>query len=204
MGESLNTLQLRILVERARQGDGSALEQLILRPCPRMRKLAHNMLLGDRVHEKVGTDDVVQTATIRFMNALRTALADTTSGGLTSTKHYYALAALKVRQVMVDLARQNFGRDGNRPSEVPLPEASCDNGSFEVVDRKQLPEHVQRCLEVHEAIERLSDDERHLAEAIVCESTLKEAYQELGYSTRTGERVWARVRLHLYEQLRVD
>src|SRR5205814_8852309 len=69
------TILLQDCLDRWRAGDEKARDELIGRSCERLRRLTRTILHADfgRVRAAEETDDVLQTAVVRLMNALRAA-----------------------------------------------------------------------------------------------------------------------------------
>ncbi len=96
---SLHTEHLARLLERMRQGDRAAAEELIRRAGDRLTRLSRQMLRQfPTVRAQEQTGDVLQEATLRLLAALRQATPD-------STRAFFALAAQHIRFHLLDLAR---------------------------------------------------------------------------------------------------
>jgi RNA polymerase sigma-70 factor (ECF subfamily) len=143
---SLHTEQLARLLERVRQGDRIAADELIRRAGDRLVRMARQMLRGfPVVRGQEQTGDVVQAATLRLLAALREA----TPG---DTRAFYALASQHIRYHLLDLARR-YKRGVPRPlEEHPAPVVS---DQAEVAD-------LERWHLLHEAVEGLPLEQREV------------------------------------------
>src|SRR5689334_5923319 len=94
------------LVNLLRAGDEQARNDLIVHANQRMLGLARKML---KDYPGVGrweqTDDVCQKALLRLYQALSKCTLD-------SSRHFWNLAALQIRRVLIDLARHYQGPEG--------------------------------------------------------------------------------------------
>src|SRR5947208_1243011 len=98
-------------------GDGAAVDGLLRHCGERLTRLARRML-GDypRVHRWADTDDVLQNALLRLLNALRDVKPDT-------PRAFLALAALQIRRELIDLARKYYGPEGMGADQDSIPAA---------------------------------------------------------------------------------
>src|SRR5215813_10970385 len=108
-----NTLWLHDRVERLRDGDRDAGNELLQAVAGRMERLARRMLRDfPKVRPGADTGDVVNGAMLRVINALR----DVRPG---STREFAGLAALQVRRELLDLARYHSVRGAG--ARLPEP-----------------------------------------------------------------------------------
>src|SRR5208282_1966466 len=100
------TTELQAWLQRMRQGDSSALNELIQHTCGRLEKLTRKMLQGyPGVQRWAQTDDVLQSALVRLCRALEQVQP-------ASMREFFALAATQVRRELIDLARHYYGPEG--------------------------------------------------------------------------------------------
>jgi RNA polymerase sigma factor (sigma-70 family) len=151
------SVELQGLLDRLRQGDREARRLLLERACERLRRLAGRMLHGSfpelaRRHE---VDSVVHETWLRLLQALDKTEPPTVAD-------FFRLAALKFRQVLLDMAqserrraqREVLGLSGT-DGEGPAPSAasaSCD------------PARLALWTEFHEKVDTLSELERAVFE----------------------------------------
>src|SRR5271157_4662960 len=106
MPESFRTSQLHRLLERFRNGDRAAWEELHQHVGGRLEALAHRMLRGfPEVRRFESTGDVLQNATLRLLRALR----EVRPG---SVHEFFGLAGVQLRRELLDLKRHYCGPEG--------------------------------------------------------------------------------------------
>src|SRR5262249_27843071 len=146
MNSELHTTLLNALLDRVRQGDREALDELLRRAAARLERLARSMLRrfpGVRQREQTG--DVVQETALGLLGALRDL-------HFSSTREFYGLVSEHVRRRLLDLARR-YARPVNDP--VPLAsDGSTDGGPCQPEDDGEL----DRWQALHEAAEALPAD----------------------------------------------
>jgi RNA polymerase sigma-70 factor (ECF subfamily) len=179
------TAELGALLERLRAGDAAARDLLIARASGRLRRLSRR-LLGDfgRLRRYEDTDDVLQSAVLRLLRALRDAPPD-------SVPHFFRLAAVQIRRELLDLARRY------RAQDRPTPDGA-DRGTttFE-------PGRLARWTEFHTAAGRLPEEERAVFDLLWYQGLPQaEAAALLGVSVPTVKRRWLAARLKLRDLLR--
>src|SRR5262245_9003168 len=148
---------LEQLLPRAVTGDAAAVEALLRHCGDRLRILTRRML-GDfqRVRRWVETDDVLQSALLRLLGALRSVRPQT-------PRDFFALTSLQIRRELLDLARHFYGPEGigaNHDSQPPAGSSSL--GVYEPADVRQETASRARWLELHELIDRLPSEEREV------------------------------------------
>jgi len=193
-----STAQLQVWIDLANGGDAEAREQLIAASCERLRRLAHQMLAGDRVRRWEETDDVLQQALLR----LHRDLAELRPAGV---RDYLRLAAFQIRRVLIELGRHYYGPRGLGANHASSPSGDTD-ASRAVWDTpdgspspSQLASQQEQRLALHTAIDQLPDDDREVVELLfIHELTQVEAAELLGVDVRTVQRRWqcGRLRLH--------
>jgi RNA polymerase sigma factor (sigma-70 family) len=172
------------LVERVQAGDRTARSDLLAHTCKRVESLAHQMLRGfPVVHRWEETGDVLQAALLRLCKALDEVQ-------LKSVRHFYRLAALQIRRELHDLARHYSGPEGLA--------ANYDTGDQDrekgVLARQPArssgqPSSLAEWNELHEAVERLPEEEREVIDLLVYQGlTQSEAASLLGVDERTVRR----------------
>src|SRR6476661_7110126 len=100
------TIQLQRCLDRLRQGDLVARNELLNHACERLRKLTRRMLRGFvRLRRWEQTDDVLHNAMMRLHRALSETAPE-------SLRHFFNLAAMQIRRELIDLANHHFGPEG--------------------------------------------------------------------------------------------
>jgi RNA polymerase sigma-70 factor (ECF subfamily) len=185
---------LEHLLPRAVTGEAEAVEAL-LRHCGERLRILTRRMLGDfqRVRRWVETDDVLQSALLRLLGALRSVRPQT-------PRDFFALASLQIRRELLDLARHFYGPEGigaNHDSQRPA--GSSGSGVYEPADVRQEPASRARWMELHELIDRLPAEEREVIGLLFYQGLSQaEAAEVLNVGLRTVQRRWhdALCRLH--------
>jgi RNA polymerase sigma-70 factor (ECF subfamily) len=186
------TIQLQHWLDRLRQGDLAARNELLEHACGRLRKLTRRMLRGfPRLRRWEQTDDVLHNAMLR----LHRALSDTAPESL---RHFFNLAAVQIRRELIDLANHHFGPEGQGAKhdtdrgDNPEPEAlvGCE------------PASLEEWTEFHRQVEALPEEEREVFNLLWYEElTQPDAAAVLGLSERTLRRRWKSAQVRIYHAL---
>ena len=135
----------------------------------------------------LSTTGLVHEAYIKLVEHSRIAWRD--------RAHFFALASVAMRHVLVDRAKARFTqkRDG------ALRRVTLDNVE---IDGDEQPEVL---LEINDAVERLAAEEPRLAQVVECRFfgglSEDETAEALGINTRTVQRDWAKARMLLRRAL---
>jgi RNA polymerase sigma-70 factor (ECF subfamily) len=162
----------------------------------RLHELAHRMLRRDfpRVGRLEETDDVLQGAALRLLRALEAVRPDSAAG-------FFRLAATKIRQELLDLARRHFGPHGLGRRQQPLLAGadSADGSAPELAGGSSgAPEELARWTEMHARAARLPDEQRAVVDLMYYHGmTRQEAATALGLSESTIKRRWLAARVVL-------
>lgn len=190
------TAEAKELLERLRQGDGSARERLAALAQERFIALARTML---RRYPQVGrweqTDDLLQAALFR----LDRSLAEVRPEGV---EHFDRLAAVQIRRELIDLARRYSGPEGegaNHHTDGTDPGGRLAQVRAPSAER---PETMEQWAAFHEAVGRLPEPERQVMELIWYRGLSQvQAAERLGVAAKTVQRRWASARLLIREAL---
>lgn len=172
------------LLQRAGAGDEAALDAL-LRHCGDRLTMLTRRMLGDfqRVRRWAETDDVLQSALVRLVSALRDVKP-------TTTRDFLALAALQIRRELLDLARHYYGPHGlgaNHESHA----RTVDAPPLDPADVSHEPSDLAHWTELHEQIGALPEEEREIVGLLFYQGLSQaEAAEVLGISLRTLQRRW--------------
>ena len=150
----------------------------------RFRRLANQMLRQfPNVRRWEETDDIVQSALIRFHASMQTLTFE-------SPLHLRRTAALHIRRQLLDLARRNKGENSyaaNHEScggEVPHPSSHSETPSLE------------EWASFHRCAESLPDDLSNAFELIwYAGLSQQDAADQLGISLRQCQRRWTKARI---------
>lgn len=99
--DSAVTVELQRLLDRLRAGDQEARREFLEQACSRLRRLAGKILAGSfpNLQRRHDVDSVVHETWLRLMQAMQKADPPTVAD-------FFRLAALKIRQVLLDMATQ--------------------------------------------------------------------------------------------------
>lgn len=163
------------LLRRWSDGDESALDRLIPLVYDELHRVAHRRLAGERTGHTLQTTDLVHEAYARIAGVdLR----------WSDRAHFFALAARTMRRILVDYARsRSAAKRGGEVAQVTLHTAVEAEGSvFHAID----------LLALHDALERLSEQDARKAEIVEAHIFGGLTYQEtaaaLGVSPATVDR----------------
>jgi RNA polymerase sigma-70 factor (ECF subfamily) len=187
---SLETAQLRQLVQRWQAGDAGAADTLFRVIAQRLEHLARRMLRGyPNVRQWADTADVLQGTVYRLLNTLRQLQPPT-------TRDFFNLAANHVRRELLDLARRHARRE--------LPRGTCDSdaaaGAIDPASAEQ--EELELWSRFHEAVEELPLEDREVFSLAFYHAwTQQQIADLLGVNERTIRRRWQAACLELNRRL---
>lgn len=182
-----HTTKLNDLLQLLDSGDADAVRnELIEHSCERLRLLAAKILNRyPKVRRWEQTDDVFIEAATRLHASLEKFRPE-------SARHFYNLAAQKIRFVLIDMARRHFGPLGYGKNH--------DSGEYEKTIEPQSP--IEWMI-LHEAIEGLPKDAQEVFNLTLYDGCTQEEVSELlGVSVRTVKRRVQTAKLLLFEALR--
>jgi RNA polymerase sigma-70 factor (ECF subfamily) len=184
--ESFRTTHLQRCLQRIRNGDAAARDELI-RDCQgRLKRLAHLMLRDyPRVGRNEQTDDVFQEAALRLVHVLEGVPVPPGS-----VREFFSLAAWKIRQVLLDMARRYRAR----------PAAGADAPVRDKPDVTHEPAGLAEWCELHDKIDQLPPEEKEVFDLLFYQGVKQEeAARLLGVDTRTVQRRWLAAKLSLHD-----
>ena len=129
MSHTRNGAELDACIERARQGDLEAREELIQLASERLMALSRKLKRGfPRVGRWEQTEDVCQMASLKLYEALA-------STHVNDSRHFFRLAAKKIRETLIDLARHYQGAQGmGAHHATQRPAAAGDSAPGSMLD----------------------------------------------------------------------
>lgn len=178
-----------ILIERARDGDAAAFDQIFKLLYPELRGVAHRRLSRNVRDDAFETTALVNECYLKLVRR----------GSLTpgDRAHFLAYAATVMRSIIVDAARQaQAEKHGGDADHVPLDThlvATLPGAAAEIID-------------VHAALEELARMDARLARVVEMRyfggMSDEEIAEALDLSDRTVRRDWEKARLLLAHALR--
>jgi RNA polymerase sigma factor (TIGR02999 family) len=180
---------ISLLLEGARQGDRTAVDQLFKLLYPELRKIAQGRLHKSTPLTMVGATVLVNESYLRMVS--------TGKLGVTDRLHFLAYSARVMRSIIVDLVRERMAqRRGAGQVEVTLVTEIAH----------AVPEPETEILAVSEALDMLANIDAKLVEVVELRYfaglTEVEAAAALGVSERTVRRLWEKARVMLSSALR--
>lgn len=152
-----------------------------------LKEIAHGRLLKERADHTLGTTDLVHESYFRLVDQERT--------DWQNRAHFFRVAAMMMRRVLVDHARRHRGprRGGDRrPVSLEAVELSVDQQADLIIG-------------IDNALSRLAALSTRLVRVVECRwfagLTAAETAEALGVSERTVRREWKKARALLREAL---
>ena len=152
-----------------------------------LRIIARGQLAIRQGGGTLSTTGLVHEAYLKLVDQSRVAWRD--------RAHFFALASVTMRHVLVDRAKARL----TQKREGALRRVTLDNVE---IDDEEQPEVL---LEINDAVERLAAEEPRLARVVECRFfgglSEDETAEALGVTTRTVQRDWAKARMLLRRAL---
>lgn len=177
------------LLFRARDGDESALGELLPVVYEELRGLAHRVRSRSGAAETVNTTALVHEAYERLANG---------PGNFVDNAHFFRVAATAMRHILVDYARrQSATKRGGNEVAVTLTNA--------IIADAQKSDEV---LALDDALGRLSEMDKRQAEIVELRYfvglTIDETANALGLSSATVKREWTVARAWLHREMTMN
>ena len=170
-----------------RGGRREALNELFPLVYDELRVIARRRLSGQRGDRTLSTTALVHEAYLKLTDQTRLSLSD--------RKHFYAVAAMAMRQIVVDHARRSQAQKrgaGRRRVDIESAVLSVDDRADEIVA-------------IDEALQRLSRVDDRMARVVELRFfgglTVEETAEALEVDPRTIKRDWRKARALLYLEL---
>jgi len=171
-----------------RDGQPGALNDLLPLVYEELRVMARRRLSGQPGDQTLNTTALVHEAYLKLTDRTRLSLND--------RKHFFAVAAMAMRQIVVDHARR---RQAQKRGGVGLRRVDLESAELSVDDR------AAGILSLDEALKRLSRLDDRMARVVELRFfgglTVEETAEALDVDPRTVKRDWRRARAVLYEEL---
>lgn len=194
---SPGTVQLRAWMERLRAGDRTALDELLRHVCGRLERLTRHMLRDYPALKRwTQTDDVLQSALLRLLRALRAVQP-------ASMREFFALATEQIRRELLDLARHHYGPHGPGTRHATPAEHDVSAPPHDKPDLSHEPGSLAEWCEFHGRIRELPDEEREVVGLLFYQGLPQaEAAAVLNVTVRTVQRRWQAALLKLHRALK--
>lgn len=187
-----STGEITSLLAAARQGDGSATHRLMTLVYDELRAMARRQLRYRRPDQTITTTALVHEAYLK--------LVDQNGATWQDRSHFFSVAALAMRHILVDSARRRVAKKrGGEDVRITLDEFRLSGEETDAETRAVEVLAVDRALTSLAALdERLSQ----LVELrFFAGMTEEETAQVMGTSERTVRRDWRKARAFLFQAL---
>jgi RNA polymerase sigma factor (TIGR02999 family) len=170
-----------------RDGGADAAQRLMPFVYDELRRMAHRQRGRGRGDDTLTTTALVHEAYLKLVSR--------SSADWRDRAHFFAVAAIAMRQILVDHARERQAQKrGGERRQVELDENAL-----------MVENQAQELLELDEALTELAGIDGRLAQVVVCRffgGLTEEATAEaLGVTTRTVRRDWVKAKALLYARL---
>ena len=174
------------VLDELRTGRQETLDRLFPLVYMELRAIAHRHLAPGRNHS-LATTELVHEVYLKLVDQSRAQWND--------RAHFFALASVAMRHVLVDRAKlRTTGKRGGTRHQIPLEDAML-----------VLEQDALLLLAIDDALTRLAAKEPRLARVVECRFygglSEEEIAEALGVGLRTIERDWAKARMLLIELL---
>jgi len=196
---SLGTIAVEECIRRLNAGDDLARSELLNLTNDRLVKLAHRIKQSfPSVGRWEQTEDISQHASLKLYEALQ-------GVQLVDARHFFRLAAKKIRETLLDLARHYQGPHGTGANHATIPPAGQDSFAYNPLDQGEMtgdPGRIAEWTEMHNTIEALPDEYREMFDLLwYHELSQDEVARLIGLSTRQVKRRWRDAKLMLAEKM---
>lgn len=201
LGAAGFTTRLVELLEDHAAGKPEAFDDIVRHAQDRLRRFASAMMRSSSVaREWHDTDDLLQGALIRLERALRDCQP-------TDATSFRKLATLQLKRELRDLikALRRRKRDVGRVARLdnPVADGGTSPQAMDPADPATNHEHLLDWTDLHDAIERLPDEQREVMDLIFYNGlTHEQAATLLGVATKTIQRRLREAKESLAEAIR--
>lgn len=187
-----STGEITSLLATARQGDGTATHRLMVLVYDELRAMARRQLRYRRPDQTITTTALVHEAYLK--------LVDQNGATWHDRSHFFSVAALAMRHILVDSARRRVAKKrGGEDLRITLDEFRL---SGEETDAETRAVEV---LAVDRALTSLAALDQRLSQLVELRffagMTEEETAQVMGTSERTVRRDWRKARAFLFQAL---
>ncbi len=180
----MNQTDITQLLVSARDGDQSAQQELVNKVYAQLHSLAHHQIRRTGNSPTLCTTAVVNEAYLRLFGNQNTSWEN--------RRHFFACAALAMRQLLIDYARRR--KAGKRSAEVPMPTIEPQVG-----ESVQL--NIDELLQLDDALTRLQAADDRLGKLVELRFfsglSVEQVSEIFNCSSRTVVRDWRKARAFL-------
>ncbi len=178
-----------VLLSQARQGDSEALEAVMPVVYEELRAIARRQIHHRSADQTLNTTALVHEAFLKLSRSASPAFEDRC--------HFFAVAAVAMRQILVDYARRRSAeKRGGGWKRVDLDAENLD-----------LASESELVLDIDDALHKLTDLNPRLTQVVECRffagMNEEETALALGVTDRTVRRDWVKARAWLHAELGV-
>ncbi|MCA8988335.1 MAG: sigma-70 family RNA polymerase sigma factor [Planctomycetaceae bacterium] len=201
--QTTGMLQIEECIARLNDGDSLARGELLNLTCDRLLRLTHRIKQSfPAVGRWEQTEDIFQNASMKLYEAMHEV-------ELNDSRHFFRLAAKKIRETLLDLARHYQGPMGAGANHATMPpmrdQEQAIPSPLEGGELTTDPRRVAEWTEMHRVIESLPDESREMFDLLwYHELSQEEAAQIVGISVRQVKRRWRDAKLMLAEKMQGD
>jgi RNA polymerase sigma factor (TIGR02999 family) len=175
------------LLRSVRGGDREKLDRLVDVVYDELRRIAHIRLMAERPGHTLSTTALVHETYLK--------LVDQTKAEWRDRAHFFAVASMAMRRILVDHARKHRTlKRGGKRKRVSLDAANLS-----------VEERADTLIELDRALTRLAEIDERLSRVVECRffggMTEEETAEALGVTARTVRSDWATARGLLYLEL---
>jgi RNA polymerase sigma factor (TIGR02999 family) len=182
--------RLTHLLQRHRQGDDEAFDELVSIAYDQLRRVARGQLV------RRGTPGTLSPTSL--VHEVYVQLRDERGVDWQDRGHFFAISARAMRRILVDHARRRGAK--KRGDGVPVFALTDLDPAID-----QSANHADRILAIDQAVTALGRVQARLAQLVECRYfaglTEEETAEALGVSVRTVQRDWIRARAWLLKTL---
>jgi len=200
---SSSTIKVEECIARLNDGDSLARGELLNLTCDRLMRLTRHIKKSyPAVARWEQTDDIFQQASLKLYEALQDV-------ELNDARHYFRLAAKKIRETLLDLARHYQGPQGVGANHATAPPQRADQSQaptpLEAGELTCDPGRVAEWTEMHRVIESLPPESKEMFDLLwYHDLSQEEAAKIVGISVRQVKRRWREAKLLLAERMQGD
>ena len=192
-GKDLRSGEVSALIERWQAGDDGALDRLLPMVYAELKQLASAQLRSERRDHTLQTTGLVHEVYLKLLGH--------TPSGLENERHFFALAAKAMRQILIDHARKLAAQKRLHPHQK--------------LSLEGLPEHwmpgtpsISSMLDIDRALEDLDGIDERAARVFELIYFIgldqEEVAAILGVTPRTVRRLWRAARLWISDRVSLN